>query len=232
QRPAARAPAEVPELPPAYGSNPSASRNAYAPGQPAPSASRSGPCCTPRLTFWLSCALGWIVWAFAVVASAHDAWIEVWDYGYRALDEELLDSCDSSSEVCDLYKAFSAMQAIAVLLVSIAMIVQMIALFRPAKGRCCSVKALALAGGSLMVAYAFFQMLAFVLVIVIEKELDDGEGGFSYSDANLGSTFGVAVVACVLGMVQAASILAFARSAGDGPAYKCCHECMSLNNDP
>lgn len=56
------------------------------------------------------------------------------------------------------------------------MVVQMIAIFRPASGQCCSVKALALAGGILMAAFAFFQMLAFILVVVIEKEIDDGEG--------------------------------------------------------
>lgn len=67
------------------------------------------------------------------------------------------------------------MESFAILLVSIAMLMQMIALFRPASGRCCSVKALALAGGIIMAAYAFLQMVAFVLVIVMEKEYDDGE---------------------------------------------------------
>ncbi|CAM9424719.1 unnamed protein product [Scytosiphon promiscuus] len=120
------------------------------------------------------------------------------------------------------------MQVIAVILVSVAMVVQMIAIFRPASDRCCSVKALALAGGILMAAFAFFQMLAFILVIAIEKELDIG----SWYDAKLGPTFGVAVVACLMGMVQAAAVLTFARSAGNGPAYKCCYDCMSANQDP
>lgn len=29
-------------------------------------AARSGPCCTPRLTFWICCALGWVIWVFAI----------------------------------------------------------------------------------------------------------------------------------------------------------------------
>lgn len=56
------------------------------------------------------------------------------------------------------------------------MVLFSIAPFRPAAGlKCCSVKSLAIAAGSLMMVFAFFEMLAFVLVIVIEKELDGGE---------------------------------------------------------
>lgn len=51
-------------------------------------------------------------------------------------------------------------------------------------------------------------------------------------DARLGGTFAVAVIACVLGVVHAAAIFIFARSAGDGLFYKCCHDCMALNNEP
>lgn len=50
-------------------------------------------------------------------------------------------------------------------------------------------------------------------------------------DAKLGGTFGVAVVACVLGVLHAAAIFTFARSAGDGLFYKCWHECMAMNNE-
>lgn len=64
------------------------------------------------------------------------------------------------------------MQFIAVLLVSFAMVVFVLTLFRPARGGCCSVKTVAVIGASLMTGFAFFQMLAFVLMIVIEKDLD------------------------------------------------------------
>lgn len=50
-------------------------------------------------------------------------------------------------------------------------------------------------------------------------------------DARLGGTFAVAVIACVLGVVHAAAIFIFARSAGDGLFYQCCHECMAMNNE-
>lgn len=73
-------------------------------------------------------------------------------------------------------KAFTAMQFIAAVVVSVSMVLFTLALFRPAAGlKCCSVKSLAIAAGSLMIAFAFFEMLAFVLIIVIEKELDGGE---------------------------------------------------------
>lgn len=36
---------------------------------------------------------------------------------------------------------------------------------------------LAIAGASLMVGFALFQLLAFILMIVIEKDIDDGEWG-------------------------------------------------------
>ncbi|CAN0208347.1 unnamed protein product [Scytosiphon promiscuus] len=230
QRPAAPAAPELPDLPPAYGRTAYAPRQQIAAHQPAPRKAPSGPCCTPKLTFWVSCALGWIVWLLAVAATADDAWIILSGFGYAALDKELLDSCDSTADVCDLYKAFSAMQAIAVVSVSVSMLVQMVAFFRPASGRCCNVQALALAGGSLMVVFSFCQMLAFVLVIVIEKELDDG--GFTNGEAKLGATFGVGVTAFLLGMLQAASVFTFARGAGNGPINKCCHQCMGTNRDP
>lgn len=50
-------------------------------------------------------------------------------------------------------------------------------------------------------------------------------------DAKLGATFGVAVVATLFGMFQAGSVLTFARSAGDGPFFKCFHNCISMTND-
>ena len=69
-------------------------------------------------------------------------------------------------------KAFTAMQFMAVLLISIAMVVFMLALFRPSSGGCCSVKTVAMVGAGLTVGFAFCQMLAFVLMIVIEKDAD------------------------------------------------------------
>jgi len=41
----------------------------------------------------------------------------------------------------------------------------------------------------------------------------------------------VAAIACVLGAVDAAAMLTFARSAGDGLFYKCYRECMAMNNE-
>lgn len=65
------------------------------------------------------------------------------------------------------------MQFVAVLLVSFAMVVFMATFFRPATGGgCCTVKTVAFIGTGLMAGFALFQMLAFVLVIVIEKDLD------------------------------------------------------------
>lgn len=70
-------------------------------------------------------------------------------------------------------KAFTAMQFLAVLFASFAMVVFMVTLFRPASGgSCCNVKTVAMIGVGLMAGFAFFQMLAFVLVIVIEKDAD------------------------------------------------------------
>ncbi|CAN0418314.1 unnamed protein product, partial [Pylaiella littoralis] len=220
-RPVARAPAVPADPPPVYGSNTAAALKSR----------QLGSCCTPRITFWISCALGWVVWAFAVGAAADNSWLVAVDLA--AGDEEVLDSCSSSdSTFCNNYKAFTAMQFVAVVLVSVAMALLMVAPFRPAKAGCGSVHALGLAGGILMAAFSFFQMLAFVLMIVIEKELDNVGDSFNGYDAKLGSTFGVAVVATLLGMFQAGSVLAFVRSSGDGPFFKCFHDCMAMNTDP
>ncbi|CAM9116301.1 unnamed protein product [Ectocarpus fasciculatus] len=233
KRPVASAPQGGSDLPPPYGGNAAPTAAAAA---PPPQAARSGPCCTPRLTFWISCALGWVVWVFAVAASADDKWAKIDGFNIGAGDEDILDDCDSSDDVCSLYKAFTAMQFIAAVVVSVSMVLFTLALFRPAAGlKCCSVKSLAIAAGSLMIAFAFFEMLAFVLIIVIEKELDGETNsgfGFSEAEADLGATFGVAVVAVVLGVVQAVSVLTFARSSGDGPFFKCFNDCMAMNNAP
>ncbi|CAM9120709.1 unnamed protein product [Ectocarpus sp. 12 AP-2014] len=230
ERPVASVPQVGPDLPPPYGGN-AAPRAAVAPPQ---QAARSGPCCTPRLTFWISCALGWVIWVFAVAATADDKWAKIDGFDIGAGDEDILDDCDSSDDVCSLYKAFTAMQFIAAVVVSVSMVLFTLALFRPAAGlKCCSVKSLAIAAGSLMMAFAFFEMLAFVLIIVIEKELDgEFNTGFGFGEADLGATFGLAVVAVVLGVVQAVSVLTFARSSGDGPFFKCFNECMAMNNAP
>lgn len=82
------------------------------------------------------------------------------------------------------------MQFIAVLLVSVAMVLLMIAPFRPAVGYCCSVNILGLAGGGLMAAFALFQMLAFALVIAIEKDLGGWTVYIFGPGANSVSTFG------------------------------------------
>eukprot|EP00752_Nemacystus_decipiens_P010777 g9586.t1 len=216
ERPVAGAAAVTEDLPPPYGSSAGAA--------PAPQLKPSGPCCTPRLTFWITVGLGWIVWVLAVVAAADDDWIE--DIELAAGDEDLLDDCeDNDGDFCQRYKAFTAMQFIAVLLCSIAMVVFMITFFRPARGGCLSAKTVGMIGGGLMIGFAFCQMLAFVIMIVLEKDFDND--GF---EARLSGTFAVAVIACVLGIVHAATILVFARSAGDGVLYKCCHECMAMNN--
>lgn len=65
------------------------------------------------------------------------------------------------------------MQIVATVLVSFSVLLLMIAPFRPAVAGCCSAKALGLAGGALMAAYGFFQLLAFLLVVALEKTVDD-----------------------------------------------------------
>ena len=42
----------------------------------------------------------------------------------------------------------------------------------------------------------------------------------------------MAVIACILAMVQAGAVFVFARSSGDGLFYSCCHQCMAMNVDP
>lgn len=68
-------------------------------------------------------------------------------------------------------------------------------------------------------------MLACVVVVVVVVE---GEflGG---TDFELGATFGVAVVATVLGMFVAGMLVMLARGAGDGLFYSCIRDCMSIN---
>ena len=66
--------------------------------------------------------------------------------------------------------SFVAMQLIATLMVSIACALLGVALFRPAVGCCCSTTALGFGSGCVLALFAFFQLLALVLVIAIGKE--------------------------------------------------------------
>ncbi|CAN0015655.1 unnamed protein product [Ectocarpus sp. 4 AP-2014] len=63
------------------------------------------------------------------------------------------------------------MQFIAVLLVSFSMVALFVTLFRKATGGCCTVKTAAVIAAILMGAFAFFQTLAFALVVAIELEI-------------------------------------------------------------
>lgn len=49
-------------------------------------------------------------------------------------------------------------------------------------------------------------------------------------DPKLGFTFGMATAAVLLAMLQAGVIVVFARESGDGPFYKCIHNCMGMNS--
>lgn len=80
-------------------------------------------------------------------------------------------------------KAFTAMQFIATIIISVCMVVLMVALFRPKVAGCCSSKALLLAGGLMMAVFALFQLLAIILAVGVEKKLD-AFGALSVSQSN------------------------------------------------
>lgn len=67
-------------------------------------------------------------------------------------------------------EAFTAMQFIATVLCSMAVLVLSVAFFRPEKASRGSVGTVAFVGTILMGLYAFFQFLAFVLVAVLGDE--------------------------------------------------------------
>lgn len=99
-----------------------------------------------------------------VQAAADNNWIE--DTSLAAGDENVLQGCDDldsaedDSDFCDYFRAFTAMQLIAVLLASFSMVVYMVAPFRPRAGKCGSVKV-----GCTVVKY-----VAFILCTDEERE--------------------------------------------------------------
>ena len=84
--------------------------------------------------------------------------------------------CRTHARLSTADKAFTAMQFIAVILCSIAMVVLMPTLFWPAGGGCFGVKTAAMIGASLMIGFALCQMLAILLVIIIVETGTDIEG--------------------------------------------------------
>ncbi|CAN0071672.1 unnamed protein product [Pylaiella littoralis] len=215
-RPVESVPAGVLPPPPAYGSNKGV------PLQPMPPGSCCA-CCSPRVLFWVACALGWVVWIFAVAASADDHWVLVGsEPSFAAGDPEYLDCSDDRA--CSLYKGFTAMQIIAVVLASVAMVVLMVAPCRPARRGCCSPKSLVMANGGLMIGFVITQLIAFSLVIGIKEETN------SYYGVKFGGTFGVAIVAVLLGVGQVMFACAFGCSSSDGLPLMCCYDPTPSNH--
>lgn len=67
-------------------------------------------------------------------------------------------------------------QLVATLLASLALVLVTMALFLPAAAWCCSAKVLGFVGGCAVTASAFFQLLALIVIICIERaESDVGE---------------------------------------------------------
>eukprot|EP00904_Undaria_pinnatifida_P008164 jgi/Undpi1/4478/HiC_scaffold_17.g07832.m1 len=176
--------------------------------------------------------LGWIVWILAVTASVDDHWFLGVGF-FSAGNEVLLDRCEDdllADGFCHLYVSFTALQFLALAVASMSMTFLIIALLRPASAQFCSSYAIAIAAGTLMAMYALFQMLASVLVVIIqrsEKEFGGYEGFFE--DLGLGATFSVAAAGVFFGMLQAGVVLVFAQGAGDGPLYKYLRNCSGRN---
>ncbi|CAM9703877.1 unnamed protein product [Ectocarpus sp. 8 AP-2014] len=220
--------------------------------------------CTPRLTFWIIAASSWLVWIFAVSAAADDKWIKDNGQGdWLAAGEdpvltfcEDLDDADDDDEldadeykdfvpICDLYRAFTAMQMLATIVCSVSVLLLALAFFRPEAGKCASARTLAFVGGALMATYALFQLVAVVLAGVLAQEFDNlpndddtsyfsgYDGSYSFWDAGyeaeVGATFGVGVTALILAVILTVALCLCARRTGDGPLYKCCHSLMLAN---
>ncbi|CAM9744844.1 unnamed protein product [Ectocarpus sp. 12 AP-2014] len=89
-------------------------------------------------------------WIFAVAAAADDAWIE--DFSKAGLG----DSCDGY-DFCGLYKAATAFQYLATIVISVVLVVVVVAAFMPAPvtGK------LGLAVGIMLFVFAVFELIAF-----------------------------------------------------------------------
>ncbi|CAM9368244.1 unnamed protein product [Ectocarpus fasciculatus] len=222
--------------------------------------------CTPRLTFWIIAASSWLVWIFAVSAAADDKWIKDNGQGdwLAAGEDPFLTLCDDLDDIddddvvnadeykdfvsiCDLYRAFTAMQILATVVCSVSVLLLALAFFRPEVGGCASARTLAFVGGALMATYALFQLVAVVLAGVVAQEFDslpDEDDTTSFSayngyytfwdagyEADVGATFGVGVTGLILAVITTVAICVFARRTGDGPLYKCCRSLMLANKN-
>ncbi|CAB1098024.1 unnamed protein product [Ectocarpus sp. CCAP 1310/34] len=89
-------------------------------------------------------------WIFAVAAAADDAWIA------DAYEAGLGESCDGY-DFCGLYKAATAFQYLATIVVSVVLVMVVVAAFTPAPvtGK------LGLAVGIMLFVFAVFELLAF-----------------------------------------------------------------------
>ena len=78
---------------------------------------------------------------------------------------------------------FSNLQAVAVFVATISLFLFLIALYRPATGKCCSACSLGVGSGTLMYGYALAHILGLVAVIIIKETEEDfgGERGAWYT---------------------------------------------------
>eukprot|EP00752_Nemacystus_decipiens_P010840 g9638.t1 len=160
-----------------------------------------------------------ITWIFTVAAAADDAWFKYAGVTFGSFEEDCL-SDYGDEEFCSYYTGAKAFQVLAALMVSFTLIAVVVAAFMPAPvtGK------LGLASGIMLTLHAVFQLIAFSLMAAfLDKYL---------SSADLGPTFGVAVVAWLLGTTGAVVSLALLRRATaeqDGPFRACMSKAGGAN---
>ncbi|CAM9906449.1 unnamed protein product, partial [Ectocarpus sp. 6 AP-2014] len=152
-----------------------------------------------------------LTWIFAVAAAADDAWIEDSEVG-------LGDSCDGDDS-CGLYKAATAFQYLATIVISVVVVVVVVAAFMPAPvtGK------LGLAVGIMLFVFALFELIAFCTFAAFVEELEDSYSVYSV-DFSPGAAFAVAVVAFIFGLVGAIVTCVLRNKATaeqDGPFRAC-----------
>ncbi|CAM9802644.1 unnamed protein product [Ascophyllum nodosum] len=183
-------------------------------------------CCGPF--YWISAFLGWVVWVFSVSAVADGAWMEGSTREYGVDSRVFEETCSNSlgniylATACIAYEYFTVCQRFSTFSCSVAVLLYTISFFRPAEAPHGSAQALGLVGGIFMTIAAFFQMLACLFADETITEVNEFmQLGDNDGDEVLtrGPTYGVGIIALLLGVINAIVVFVSYRHGGDGPIF-------------
>eukprot|EP00903_Cladosiphon_okamuranus_P015922 g14707.t1 len=184
-------------------------RNLALPSKPAQQATAQKGC--TYWVYWGSLFATPIIWVFAMVGAASDAWDGVNSYNLADASD-----CHSSwGKTCDMLTTAQAFQYMAIILVTVVLVLVVVAACMAAPIS----QKLGLAAGIMLAVVSVCEMITFAMMAQAISDFNE------YHDIEHGAAFGLAITAWILSMAAAIAVLVLRRGVAcgqDGPFRHCC----------